>query len=360
MYKYLVVILLSFLLYGCAASGNVPKNISGTEPKGKVHIVNALGGAAVKIDDNLVGTTPLDVMLPVGEHKLTLNYLGKVILDSTIVVTDDYERNMNTALVGSIVGGFVPFLLLPFPVNLVSLIVPVVTMVPAEQLSSDKIILNDFAIAKNSGIAVNAPKQHFSAPTFSVNDSVEVATEVAENFPEMSEFYEEQMKESFSEVSMHKINSDKFKFLQGKQGKKSAEIVKAESICYDPKEDLVWTYHPWQKKTFTYQSNDFLPCDVESLPYSSDVKAGLIGFAISAGVGAIVGAIGGGGKGALAGAASIGAVVGLPAFFITSSVVNNKNVRACQRFRDSEQVKEWYSHYRCRQNTNPIPESKNQ
>lgn len=360
MYKYLVVILLSFLLYGCAASGNVPKNITGTGPKGKVHIVNALGGAAVKIDDNLIGTTPLNVVLPVGEHKLTLNYLGKVILDSTIVVTDDYERNMNTALVGSIVGGFVPFLLLPFPMNLVSLIVPVVTMVPAEQLSSDKIILNDFAKAKNSGIAVNAPKQHSSAPTFSVNDSVEVTTEVAESFPASNEFYEEQMEESFSEVSMHKINPDKFKFLQGKQGKKSAEIVKAESICYDPKEDLVWTYHPWQKKTFTYQSNDFLPCDVDSLPYSSDIKAGLIGFAVSAGVGAIVGAISGGGKGALAGAASIGAFVGLPAFFITSSVVNNKNVRACQRFRDSEQVKEWYSHYRCRQNTNPIPESKNQ
>ena len=360
MYKYLVVILLSFLLYGCAASGNVPENISGTEPKGKVHIVNALGGAAVKIDDNLVGSTPMDVVLPVGEHRLTLNYLGKVILDSTIVVTDDYERNMNTALVGSIVGGFVPFLLIPFPMNLVSLVVPVVTMMPAEQLSTDKIILNDFAKAKNNSTVVNAPKQISSTPVSPVNNSLSETTEVAENFPEMSEFYEEQMKESFSEVSMHKINSDKFKFLQGKQGKKDAEIVKVESVCYDPKADLVWARYPYQKKTFTYQSNDFLPCDVESLPYSSDVKAGLIGFAISAGVGAIVGAIGGGGKGALACAVSIGAVVGLPAFFVTSSVVNNKNVRACQRFRDSEQVKEWYSHYRCRQNTNPIPESKNQ
>jgi hypothetical protein len=267
---------------------------------------------------------------------------------------------MNTALVGSIVGGFVPFLLIPFPMNLVSLVVPVVTMMPAEQLSTDKIILNDFAKAKNNSTVVNAPKQISSTPVSPVNNSLSETTEVAENFSEMSEFYEEQMKESFSEVSMHKINSDKFKFLQGKQGKKDAEIVKVESVCYDPKADLVWARYPYQKKTFTYQSNDFLPCDVESLPYSSDVKAGLIGFAISAGVGAIVGAIGGGGKGALACAVSIGAVVGLPAFFITSSVVNNKNVRACQRFRDSEQVKEWYSHYRCRQNTNPIPESKNQ
>ena len=99
---------------------------------------------------------------------------------------------------------------------------------------------------------------------------------------------------------------------------------------------------------------------MESLPYSSEIKAGLIGFAISAGAGAIVGAISGGGKGALAGSMAMGAFVGLPAFFVASSVVKNKNVRACQRLRDSEQVKEWYSHYRCRQNTNPIPESKNQ
>jgi len=360
MYKCLVVILLSFLLYGCAASGNVSQKIPGKGPKGKIRIVNALGGAAVKIDDNLVGSTPMDVVLPVGEHRLTLNYLGKEILDSTIVVTDDYERNMNTALVGSIVGGFVPFLLIPFPMNLVSLVVPVVTMMPAEQLSTDKIILNDFAKAKNNSTVVNAPKQISSTPVSPVNNSLSETTEVAESFPEMGEFLGEQKEESFSDVSMYEMNPDKFKFLQWKQGKKNAEIVKVESVCYDPKADLVWAHYPYQMKTFTYQSNDFLPCDVESLPYSSEIKAGLIGFAISAGTGAIVGAISGGGKGALAGSMAMGAFVGLPAFFVASSVVKNKNVRACQRLRDSEQVKEWYSHYRCRQNTNPIPESKNQ
>ena len=56
----------------------------------------------------------------------------------------------------------------------------------------------------------------------------------------------------------------------------------------------------------------------------------------------------------------MGAFVGLPTAYIVGGVVNKNNKRACQRFRDGEQVKEWYRRYSCRQNTNPIPESKNQ
>ena len=79
-----------------------------------------------------------------------------------------------------------------------------------------------------------------------------------------------------------------------------------------------------------------------------------------AGVGAIVGAIVGGGKGAFTGGFAMGAFVGLPTAYIVGGMVNKNNKRACQRFRDGEQVKEWYRRYSCRQNTNPIPESKNQ
>ncbi len=364
MYKYLVVILLSLLLYGCAASFNTAKNIPNKGTKGKVLITNALGNAAVSMDSVFIGTTPLSAPLPVGEHRITLNHLGNVIYDSTIVVTDEYDRNSTTALVGGIVGGFVPFLLLPFPLNLMSILVPTITTFTADQAYADKIIVNDFPkkIAIKSELEqVKSSKQEYSPLDSPVNDSTGVMAKYDAMIYEGDEISETLPLQNLSpEAAMYKVDKDKLLFLKFTRNTKSSIFVPATSICYDSKSDLVWAYEPFPQKTNTYYSNDFLPCDLDSISYTSEIKAGLIGFAVSAGVGSIVGAIVGGGKGAFAGGFAMGAFVGLPTAYIVGGVVNKNNKRACQRFRDSEQVKKWYRQYPCRQNTKPIPESKNQ
>ena len=364
MYKYLVVILLSFLLYGCAASFNTAKNIPNKGTKGKVIITNALGNAAVSMDGVFIGTTPLNAPLPVGEHRITLNHLGKIIYDSTIVVTDDYDRNTTTALVGGIVGGFVPFLLLPFPLNLVSIIVPSITTFTAEREYADKIILNDFIpkiAMENESEQEKTPKQEYSSSVSLVDDSAEIMARNDAMIHEYNDISENLPSQNLSpETAMYEVDKDKILFLKFTRNTKSSIFVAATSVCYDLKSDLVWAYEPYLQKTNTYYSNDFLPCDLDSISYTSEIKAGLIGFGAVAAVGAIVGAIVGGGKGAFTGGFAMGAFVGLPTAYIVGGVVNKNNKRACQRFRDGEQVKEWYRRYSCRQNTNPIPESKNQ
>lgn len=363
MYKCLVVILLSFLLYGCA-SGNMAKNMPNKGPKGKVLITNALGNAAVSMDGIPIGTTPLNAPLPVGEHRITLNHMGKIIYDSTIVVTDDYDRNTTTAVVGGIVGGFVPFLLLPFPLNLLSMIVPPLTMFSADQLNTDKIIVNDFPkknAIKSELEQGKSPKQEYAPLVSPVNDltgnmakndvTIHESDGISETLPPQN---------SSSEATMYKVDPDKLLFLKFTRNQNSSSFMPATSVCYDPMSDLVWAYEPPLQKINTYYSNDFLPCELDSISYTSGIKAGLIGFAAVAGIGTIVGAIVGGGKAAFAGGFAMGGFVGLPTAYIVGGVVNGKNKRACKSFRDSEQVKKWYRQYPCRQNTKPIPESKNQ
>ena len=339
MNKFFVVILLSFLLYGCATSGNTAKNLPKKGTKGKVLITNAVGNAAVSMDGVFIGATPLNASLPVGEHRITLNHLGNVIYDSTIVVTDEYDRNTTTALVGGIVGGFVPFLLLPFPLNLMSILVPPLATYTADQLSTEKIIVNDFP--KKISTEVSAKK----------DTAIYERNEISEALP---------LSKKSSEAVMYKVNPDKLLLLKFARNKNKSTFSPATSVCYDSRSDLVWAYEPFPEKTNTYYSNDFLPCELDSISYTSGFKAGLLTFATAAGIGTIVGSIVGGGKGAFAGGFATGAFVGLPTAYIVGGVVNSKNKRACQRFRDSEQVKQWYRRYSCRQNTNPIPESKNQ
>ena len=363
MYKCLVVVLLSFLLYGCA-SGNMAKNMPNKGPKGKVLITNALGNAAVSMNGIPIGTTPLNAPLPVGEHRITLNHMGKIIYDSTIVVTDDYDRNTTTALVGGIVGGFIPFLLLPFPLNLLSIIVPSITTFTADREYTDKIIVNDFPqkiAMENESKQEKMPKREYSPSVFPVNDSTELMVKNDAMIYEHNDISENGLPPNLSpEAAMYKVDKDKLLFLKFTRNTKSSIFVPATSICYDSKSDLVWAYEPFPQKTNTYYSNDFLPCDLDSISYTSGIKAGLIGFTAVAGVGAIVGTIVGGGKGAFAGGFAMGGFVGLPTAYIVGGVMNSKNKRACKSFRDSEQVKKWYRRYSCRQNTNPIPESKNQ
>jgi len=278
-------------------------------------------------------------LLPVGEHRITLNHLGNVIYDSTIVVTDEYDRNTTTALVGGIVGGFVPFLLLPFPLNLMSILVPPLATYTADQLSTEKIIVNDFP--KKISTEVSAKK----------DTAIYERNEISEALP---------LSKNSSEAVMYKVDPDKLLFLKFARNKNKSTFAPATSVCYDSRSDLVWAYEPFPEKTNTYYSNDFLPCELDSISYTSGFKAGLLTFATAAGIGTIVGSIVGGGKGAFAVGFATGAFVGLPTAYIVGGVVNSKNKRACQRFRNSEQVKQWYRRYSCRQNTNPIPESKNQ
>ena len=340
------------------------KNMPNKGPKGKVLITNALGNAAVSMDGIPIGTTPLNAPLPVGEHRITLNHMGKIIYDSTIVVTDDYDRNTTTAVVGGIVGGFIPFLLLPYPLNLLSMIVPPLTMFSADQLNTDKIIVNDFSkknAIKSELEQEKLPKQEYTPLDSPVNNSTGVMAkndamiyegdEISETLPPQN---------SSSEAVMYKVDPDKLLFLKFTRNKNSSTFTPATSVCYDSKSDLVWAYEPFPEKTNTYYSNDFLPCELDPISYTSGLKAGLLAFVTAAGIGTIVGSIVGGGKGAFAGGFATGAFVGVPTAYIVGGVVNSKNKRACQRFRDGEQVKQWYRQYPCRQNTNPIPESKNQ
>ena len=363
MYKYLVVILLSFLLYGCA-SGNMAKNMPNKGPKGKVLITNALGNAAVSMNGIPIGTTPLNASLPVGEHRITLNHMGKIIYDSTIVVTDDYDRNTTTAFVGGIVGGFIPFLLLPFPMNLLSMIVPPLTMFNADKLNTEKFFVNDFTkkSAKKSELEQGkSPKQEYAPLVSLINDSTGITAKYDAAIHESDEIPETLPPQNSSfEPTMYNIDSDKLLFLEFTRNKKGSTFTPATSVCYDPMSDLVWAYKPSLQKINTYYSDYFLPCELDSISYTSSIKAGLIGFATVAGIGTIVGAIVGGGKAAFAGGFAMGGIVGLPTAHIVGGVVNGKNKRACKRFRDSEQVKKWYRQYPCRQNTKPIPESKNQ
>ena len=340
------------------------KNMPNKGPKGKVLITNALGNAAVSMDGIPIGTTPLNAPLPVGEHRITLNHMGKIIYDSTIVVTDDYDRNTTTAVVGGIVGGFIPFLLLPYPLNLLSMIVPPLTIFSADQLNTDKIIVNDFPqknAIKSELEQEKSPKQEYTPLVPPVNDltgnmakndvTIHEGDEISETLPPQN---------SSSEATMYKVDPDKLLFLKFKHNTNSSTFMPSTSVCYDSKSDLVWAYEPPLQKINTYYSNDFLPCELDSISYTSSIKAGLIGFAAVAGIGTIVGAIVGGGKAAFAGGFAMGGFVGLPTAYIVGGVMNSKNKRACKRFRDSEQVKKWYRQYPCRQNTKPIPESKNQ
>ena len=126
MYKYLVVILLSLLLYGCAGTDKVIRK-NNDDVLGRVYITNGSGATAVFIDDSFVGNTPIDVKLSVGEHHLIMNLFGNVVLDTTIIVTDDYNRNTNAGVVGGLIAGFIPLLLVPFPINM--LLAPLYTRI---------------------------------------------------------------------------------------------------------------------------------------------------------------------------------------------------------------------------------------
>ena len=107
MYKFVIAILSMFLLCNCAGTRTVDLTKDSKNAAGLVHIDNKWGATAVFIDNEFVGSTPLAVSLPLGEHRIVMNYGGKIVHDTTLVITDDYERNGDAAIMGGIIGSFI-------------------------------------------------------------------------------------------------------------------------------------------------------------------------------------------------------------------------------------------------------------
>ena len=142
MYKFVIAVLLMFILCSCAGTRTVDFAKDSNDPKGMVHIDNKWGVTAVFIDNEFAGNTPLYVSLPQGEHRIVMNYGGKIVHDTTIVVTDDYERNGNAAIMGGAIGSFVTVLLVPFPANLLAASFPMIVAGASMRLNVDDVVIN--------------------------------------------------------------------------------------------------------------------------------------------------------------------------------------------------------------------------
>lgn len=141
MFRSIAVILVLLFLCGCATTKQVgysPKDAT----RGLVYINNKQGATAVYIDGEFVGSTPIKVSLLQGEHHITMNYGGKIVLDTAFVVTDDFERDGNSILMGGAVAGFITILLVPFPGNMLASIAPIVLAGGVAQMNADKVVIS--------------------------------------------------------------------------------------------------------------------------------------------------------------------------------------------------------------------------
>lgn len=344
MNKFFVVILLSFLLYGCAGTDKVIRK-NNDDVLGRVYITNGSGAAAVFIDDSFVGNTPIDVKLSVGEHHLIMNLFGNVVLDTTIIVTDDYNRNTNAGVVGGLIAGFIPLLLVPFPINM--LLAPLSTWIVGSNVTK----FNKDKIAREPYKEYNVKSESLQKFTDTKNFTFK-GTDLAHYYKDSAVYV--------NGAAMHFMDVEKIRFLRQKKDEKDTIMVGATYLCYETSSDLVWVASPGSG-TSVFQTDEFIPCEIDSLPYSDPF--------VSAGkrMGAVVGAFGllGLVAGQNASSALIsmfvgGSFFGLPTLFISDHVLSQRNIHACQKFRSKPLVKQWYRQYPCRQNTNPIPESKNQ
>lgn len=366
MYKFVIAVLLMFLLCSCAGPKTVVFAKDSEEPTGIVHIDNKWGVTAVFIDNEFAGNTPLYVSLPQGEHRVVMNYGGKIVHDTTIVVTDDYERNGNAAIMGGAIGSFITVLLVPFPANLLAGSLPMIVAGASMGMNVDDVVVNTregynatsqpAPQKKDSGEP--APASGESAP----DSSVAAGTPFAVPVPDTSEHeLLPEVADEQGEFGMYDIDGEEYVFLKERRNDVgNQEIVVASSICYEPSSDLVWAYETPLRRTNVYYSDEFLPCEVDSLPYRSKVGPIMLRLGINAGIWTTVGLLLGGTSGAIAAGISGTLFYGGITWKVSDWAMDRRNATACQNIRRKDQVKEWYSRFPCRQNTNPIPESKNQ
>ncbi len=344
MYKFIVMFLFSLFLCGCAVNQKVVKK-NRDDVLGRFFITNSSGVAAVFIDDEFVGNTPIDVKLPVGTHHLTMNVYGNIVLDTAITVTDDYQRNTNAGIVGSIIAGFIPLLLAPFPLNVV--LAPLPAWIVEENVAkanTEKIIRDPYKKIELSSKSLENTKPTTKA-SISGTDWAYVN------------------KDSVVHVNgavMYYMDSEKFRFLRQMRGETDTLMVEATYLCYEESSDLVWASQIFGS-TSVYRTEEFIPCEVDSLPYPSPFLSALKRMGIVTGTFGVAGAIAGeSAASALAGMFAGWLLVGVPTNFISEHVFIQRNIHACQEFRSKPLVKKWYRQYPCRQNMKPTPESKNQ
>jgi len=373
MYRFLFVALVSLFLCACAGSRSV--NIGDGQNRNMVYVDNKWGATAVFVDDAFAGSTPIGLMLPEGKHRIVMNYGGKIVCDTVIDVTDDFSRNSTAAIVGGGVAGFVPLLLMPFPVNMLVATIPLIIAGSASQLNADRLVINTrkgFSAVSSpaSGTRGSISGDKRSAATNGpagkslAGSSAQVA--VLDGDTSGHDLVPEEAAEMRGEFTMHEIDPEKFVFLRERRGEPGVRaLVNSSSICYEPSSDLVWAYDMPLQKTTVYYSDEFLPCESDSLPFAGYVKPSLIAFtSVAASMGILSAVMGGDGSQIAAGALAGGLILGLPAAFFTNWYAEGRNKRACGNFMNRDQVKEWYGQYPCRpekrQNTNPTEESKNQ
>lgn len=368
MYKFVIAILSMLLLCSCAGTRTVDLTKDSKNAAGLVHIDNKWGATAVFIDNEFVGSTPLALSLPLGEHRIVMNYGGKIVHDTTLVITDDYERNGNAAIMGGLIGSFVTVLLVPFPVNMLVASVPVIVAGGASGTGGDYVVINtrEGFNATSSPLPPkmpNEPQAKLVLPEEQKSDSlIAVSTPSTVPAPDTSdhEFLPE-VADTQGEFGMHEVDGEKYVFLkERRKDVGNQELVVASSICYEPSSDLVWAYEAPLQRTNVYYSDEFIPCEVDSLPYKSKVGPMLLRLGITAGIWTTIGLLAGGIEGAIVGGLTGTICYGGIVWGVSDWAMDKRNATACQNIRRKDQVKEWYSQFPCRQNTNPIPESKNQ
>lgn len=344
----LLLFFIAFALCGCAGSTKVVNpDYSGT--RGRVEITHETMTAAVSIDNEYVGSTPLRVSLPPGEHRIVMNCGGKIVFDSTITVSDDYERNSMALRMGGLVAGFASFLLISGPVAF--FVAPVVFL--AGETGTD-FLVDNVHVSSVSGYNAVA----------SVRDSPKQQEEVSGTpvAPVPNQQTSQTVIYANEYVRMYPV--PEYGFMVREKGTvKFGNVGLAKSICYDESNDLVWAIG-MDGSMNVVKSEDIIPCELDSLPYptvSSRVKAGTISFLTAVGVWAGIGLAASGGE---LSTAAIGATVGglffgLPTVLITKVVVNRRNRNRCEYLRHKDEVLEWFKQYPC-QNTKPTLESKNQ
>lgn len=344
MYKFFVPFFWAFFLAGCTMADKVVRK-NNDDVLGRVYITNGSGSAAIFLDDKFMGNTPLDIKLSVGEHHLIMKVYNNVVLDTVIDVTDDYNRNVNAGVAGSVVAGFVPLLLVPFPINI--FVAPLSAWVVGENVTR----CNRDKIARN-------PYKEYDVKSESLQKVVETKNMLHKG-TDLAHYY----KDSVAYVNgavMHYVDAEKFQFLRQKRDDGDTLMVNAKYICYEESDDLVWAAESGSG-TSVYRSDEFIPCEVDSLPHPRPLGDALMRGGIVTGAFGIVGAVAGGSLASTLGMTLAGwLLVGSPTMGISGHVFRQRNIHACQNFRSKPLVKKWYRQYPCRQNTKPIPESKNQ
>ena len=341
MFRSIVVILVLLILCGCATTkqvGHSPKDAT----RGLVYINNKQGATAVYIDGEFVGSTPISVSLLQGERHITMNYGGRIVLDTTLVVTDDFERNGNAIMMGGAVGGFATILLVPFPLNMLVSMVPIVFAGGAAQMNADKVV-----ISSRDGIDASArplPRAPDTLPApVSAATAAPTSTVMATPATVTPSAATNQ-----SGMNMYAMDSDKYTFLMEKRGEKVSKFVSASYVCYEPSSDLVWMSTVQNQQSVVFVSDEFLPCEIDSLPYPSPNLSALKWVGGMTAAWGVIGAVAGGEmKSTLAGM-GVGLVLfGLPTYIITHKVAESQNMRTCRLLRNQEQVREWYRRYPC-------------